>query len=344
MKKKIAVMVLVLILLGPLGAFGNASFENSLEEARRGDVSAMCDVAVAYYTGQGTLKDPFKAKCWAKKAYDNGSKRAEKIWNEFELWLFSGSCQGFIDDTPLSGSKSGASYIEPVTGIRFRYVPKGCFIMGCHKDAAKCSKDEKPGHRVCLDGFWMSESEVTQQQWVVVMGSNPSRFLNNPTLPVENVSFFEVQQFIQILNSRISDKTSLPSEAQWEYACRSAGKGDNFPWVEDLESPSANCGTCRPEVYTGQTLPVGSFTPNELGLFDLSGNVKEWCLDFYEKRAYEAHEKSNPVHDERSPARVVRGGSFADTIYRLRCTARDKMLPGMKSEFTGFRLILERKE
>ena len=346
MKKRysylMALMVMGIICFSMGTAGGGQDFSSLLQAARGGDVEAMSDVAVAYFYGSGTLKDPFKAKCWAKKAYDKGSRKAEKIWNELELWQYSGTCQGFVDDTPL-GFQKGAAYKEPYTGIVFRYVPRGCYIMGCHRKAEKCKKDEGSGHRVCLEGFWMGQFEVTQAQWEQVMGSNPSRFANDPYRPVENVTYRDVQRFIQKLNQRISGKVSLPTEAQWEYACRNGGKPVNYPWEKDREHDIANCATCLPGYQAGKTLPVGSFPPNELDLYDMGGNVAEWCRDYYDKRAYAAHKKKEPVYLEKESSRVVRGGSFMDNKRHLRCSARDKSLPALGSDTIGFRLVLERE-
>lgn len=348
MKKSVSGTV-ILIFAGMLWlntgpVYGQPGFSDLLQAARGGDVEAMCDTALAYFYGKGILKDPFKAKCWAKKAYDEGSKRAEKIWNDLELWQYSGTCQGFFDDTPLPKYRTGAHYTEPYTGMQFRYIPKGCYIMGCHANGVKCKKDEKPAHRVCLDGFWMGRFEVTQAQWQQIMGSNPSWGAGSPDLPVENVTYKEVRAFVQKLNTKISGKASLPTEAQWEYACRNAGEPVNYPWEEDLPEHVANCGACGVGESAGKTVPVGSFPPNESGLYDMGGNVKEWCRDVYDKKAYANHKRHNPVYLEKGSSRVVRGGSFSDNLRHLRCTARGKSLAGIRSDGIGFRLVLERQE
>lgn len=313
-----------------------------LGDARKGDVEAMCDLGVSYFNGKGTLKDPFKAKCWIKKAYDNGSKRAEKLWNKFELWQYSGKCETSFDDEQLSKYTKGMQYTEPVTGMKFVYIPQGCFMMGCYPMAEKCKKDENPVHKVCVSGFWMGIFEVSQEQWQRVMGENPSRFTGKANHPVENVSFDDIKEFILLLNSNHMERFSLPSEAQWEYACRNGGKKVGYPWGNESYRPDANCGICNSGEYHGETAPVGSFFPNQLGLYDMGGNVKEWCQDVYHKKAYVSHTKKNPLTEANGSSRVVRGGSFSDNTSKLRCISRDQSISVMRSDNLGFRLVLTR--
>lgn len=343
MKIILSALFMALLILCDSFAENQPNLPSMLEEARNGDIEAMCDLGITYFYGKGTLKDPFKAKCWIKKAYDNGSHRAEKIWNDLELWTYSGKCEASFDDAKLPRYGRGDVYREPVTGIKFVFIPNGCFLMGCHPVAEKCGKDEMPVHRVCLDGFWMGTVEVTQQQWRRIIGSNPSRFSGNSDRPVENVSFDDILEFIQILNAKTIEAVSLPTEAQWEYACRNGGKAVNFSWGNESYRPDENCGTCNSGDFHGETAPVGSFPPNEIGLYDMAGNVKEWCRDIYDKNAYAGHAKKNPLNEGKGSSRVVRGGSFTDNTSKLRCTGRDKSIPGMRSDNLGFRLVLERK-
>ncbi|MCP4720240.1 MAG: SUMF1/EgtB/PvdO family nonheme iron enzyme, partial [Desulfobacteraceae bacterium] len=284
--KKIVEIVLILGLGTSLCLAGNHSGVTSLiEKSRQGDTRAMCDLALDYYHGHGVLKDPFKAKCWVKKAHDLGSKRAGKIWEDLSLWQYSGKCDFSFDDEKRPQYQSGEQYREPVTGISFVWVGGGCFSMGCHGNAGRCGKDEKPSHRVCLDGFWMGAFEVTQGQWESIMGTNPSRFNLGPGYPVERVSFAQVRNFIQLLKTKTGQGFSLPTEAQWEYACRDRGHKKPYPWGRDSHRPHENCGTCSAGKFQGRTAVVGSFTPNDLGLYDMGGNVREWCRDVYDKKA-----------------------------------------------------------
>ncbi len=344
MKKLFFLFLIHFFLIGGLffsnTARADQAFDSILQAARQGDVNAMVDTGIAYYKGKGTLKDPFKAKCWIQKAFNQGDKKAAQIWEDLELWKYSGKCDLSFDDQTLPKYSSGDVFVEPVTRMPFVWVPKACFKMGCHTEPKKCSRAEKPLHTVCLDGFWIGMYEVDQGLYQSVMGSNPSRFSSNPNHPVENVSFKDVEAFILKLNSITRQRFSLPTEAQWESACRNGGKPVNYPWDGDDYRPDANCGNCDSNRFNGQTAPVGSFYPNDLGLYDMGGNVKEWCKDFYDKKAYKVHSKQNPEYKKREAMHVVRGGSYTDNSTMLRCSARDNSIPSMRADNLGFRLVL----
>ncbi len=342
MKNLLSITILILWGFSIAIASDSSTLSNVLEKARQGDTQAMCDLGEAYYNGKGTLKDPFKAKCWIKMAYDNGSKRAEILWNDMELWNYSGKCETSFDDEKRPRYQNGETFIDPVLDMAFIYLKKGCFIMGCHDQADQCNKDEHPAHEVCIDGFWIGKFEVTQNQWKKIMDTNPSRFSQTATRPVENVSYNDVMKFIRLLNAKSKFNYTLPTEAQWEYACRNNGKKVNYPWGDESWRPEENCGSCDSGEYQFETAPVGSFGPNSFDLYDMAGNVKEWCLDFYDKKAYATHKASNPVYLEKESTRVVRGGSFLDNVTKLRCTTRSKSIPGMRSDSIGFRLVLIR--
>lgn len=351
-------LILTLITLGLLGCSigfcqDNEDFTSLLQAARQGNAEAMCDLALVYYHGNGVLKDPFKAKCWVQKAHEKGAQKAEKLWNKLELWQYSGVCGTVFDDEKLPEHQAKDSFQNPVTGMEMIWLPGGCFTMGCKKGnngKEKCSKEERPAHRVCLDGFWMGAFEVTQRKWKMIMGNNPSRFNYSPAHPVEQISFNEVKEFIVKLNEESGLRFSLPTEAQWEYACQSPGplgqneqqdKNSSYPWGQEEFRPRANCGTCDSGQYRGRTAPVGSFPPNEAGLYDMGGNVREWCQDFYDKKAYATHARKNPMYNQEESSRVVRGGSYADNSPQSRCGARQDSTPSMESQYIGFRLVLK---
>ncbi len=325
-------------------------FTSLLQAARQGNAKAMCDLALVYYHGKGVLKDPFKAKCWVKKAHEKGNKQAKNLWSKLELWQYSGTCPMAFDDEKLPEHQAKDSFQDPVTGMKMIWLPGGCFTMGCNKrdnGKEKCAKDERPGHRVCLDGFWMGTFEVTQKEWKKLMRNNPSRFKHSPDNPVEQVSFNEVRKFILKLNEKSGLRCSLPTEAQWEYACQGCGqweprnKKTSYPWGQEEFRPRANCGNCDAGQYRGSTAPVGSFSSNEAGLYDMGGNVREWTQDFYDKKAYGTHSRKNPLYNQEESTRVVRGGSFVDNYSQSRCGARQNSTPSMKSQYIGFRLVLK---
>ncbi|MCA1792834.1 MAG: SUMF1/EgtB/PvdO family nonheme iron enzyme, partial [Desulfobacteraceae bacterium] len=277
--------------------------------ARQGDTRAMRELARAYYDGDGVLKDPVMAKCWTRKAYDLGDPKAEKLWNDLELWKYAGDCSSrLLFREVLDEKHTGDHWQDPVTGMVFVWIPGGCFAMGCHENAGRCRKNEFPVHRVCLDGYWMGAHEVTQRQWQALMGTNPSRFQDTDTNPVEMVSFEQVREFILELNQQSVHRFSLPTEAQWEYACRERGRKIPYAWGREDFQPKANCGTCDNTPYSGRTAPVDSFYANDLGLYHMGGNVGEWCKDMYDEHAYQVHKTDNPVYKGDGRQRVVRGG------------------------------------
>ncbi len=299
-----------------------------LEQARHGNSDAMCDLGLAYYRGHGVLKDPLMAKCWIRRAWEHGSQRAEKIWNDLELWKYAGKCESELLQVQTAKNKSGQ--IKWVQGIPLVWIPGGCFDMG--------GRDKKsPSSRVCLGGFWMGKFEITQEQWESVMGeNNPSRFRNGGNYPVEQVSFADALAFIGKLNQKHGG-FSLPTEAQWEYVCRNLGKDIAYPFGKERFRPKANCGACDAGQFQGVTSPVGSFAPNDLGIYDMGGNVAEWCQD----KNQEPCETSNNLWEKGNGQAVVRGGGFDSPVSDLRCHARTEMIETMKSPAIGFRVVLE---
>ncbi len=322
----------------------DTQFERLLDRARAGEVDAFCDVGEAYYYGNGTLKDPFKAKCWIKKAYDAGSIKAKSIWERLSLWEYSGSCPSEFDHQSNAIIVGGDVYFDPLTNMQFVYIGKGCFQMGCDASEYKCGKNRQPAHQVCLDSFWISSHEVTQELWQRIMGNNPSKFRSRKDLPVESISFEEARIFISRLSSTSSARYALPSEAQWAYACQMGQEKEQELQHRNkrFEAP-ANCADC-PEGRRGKTLPVGSFPPNKTGLYDMAGNVAEWCHDVYSKKAYQMHQKRNPVFLGKGASRVVMGGSFINNAQNTGCNNRDKSIPAMKSPYIGLRVIMTYKK
>ena len=292
--------------------------------AAQGDPDAMADLGQAYYDGRQVLKDPFKAKCWIQRARtaaldqddDRAARRAKRLWNKLALWQYSGECPGQVP--AASGPATGDGFVEPVTGMTFVWIPGRCFTTAAGKGK---------GGRVCPDGFWMGAYEVTQAQWNRIMDTNPSRF-QGKDLPVEQVSFDAVEEFIRRLNRESGRRFSLPTEVQWEFACTNRGRKKPFPWGRKQGRPRANCGGCDTGDVRGRTAPVGSFSPNALGLYDMGGNVREWCRD----------SRRRDARDE-----PVRGGSFVDNVSRSKCRSGDRMIPGLKAYYLGFRLVAKHR-
>ncbi|NWH06904.1 SUMF1/EgtB/PvdO family nonheme iron enzyme [Desulfobacter latus] len=243
----------------------------------------------------------------------------------------------------------GDTWTEPVTGMVFVWVPGDCFQMGdTFGDGAS---DEKPVHQVCLDGFWMGKTEVTQGQWKKIMGNNPSRFKSGDSYPVETVSWHDAKKFISKLNTKSGQEFKLPSEAQWEYAARDGGKKVRFGTGKNIISSDEANFDARAEYkksysrsgqYREQTTDVGSFAPNGLGLYDMSGNVYEWCEDVYDENAYAKHAPKNPLVSSGSSSRVLRGGGWGYDPRFVRAAYRYRGDPGSANSYLGFRVCAPR--
>lgn len=220
--------------------------------------------------------------------------------------------------------------------------------MGCGPWTGNCSNDQQPAHNVCVAGCWIGKYEVTQGQWKKVMGYNPSKYKKGDNYPVESVSWDEAKKFIEKINTlRGRYEFRLPTEAEWEYACRSGGKEELYSGGNDVNKVAWNSSNSE-----GETHPVGTKEGNGLGLHDMSGNVLEWCEDAYGERAYSEHSRSNPLnaYNGADVNRVIRGGKFWDYPARyyetyLRCVHRGHMRstpPSVRYEDLGFRLVTNR--
>ena len=248
---------------------------------------------------------------------------AEDATSRFFFDLLAGKVE---DLNPAKGTG------EPYAVGDFVLVRGGCFQMG--DVLGNGQADEQPVHEVCLGAFEIGRHEVTQALWEEVMGSNPSRFKEGGRYPVENVSWDEVQQFIKKLNRETGAFHRLPTEAEWEYACRSGGSEEPY------------CGGQNPDLYgwhaknsDGQIHPVGQKQANGLGIHDMSGNVWEWCQDWYGEHAYAAARRNNPSGVATGSYRVIRGGSWSFPTKSLRATGRDRRPPAYGFDFLGFRLV-----
>jgi formylglycine-generating enzyme required for sulfatase activity len=255
--------------------------------------------------------------------------------------------------------RPGELWRDPHLGMSFAWVPGGCFEMGCGAGIEGCGDSEKPVHKVCLNGFWIGRHEVTQQQWRRLMGENPSSFKRcGPQCPVEEVSWNEAVEFAKKLSAKTGYIFRLPTEAEWEYACRSGGKKQEYAGPEPVDALA-----WYKENADGRPHRVGKKHPNDLWIYDMSGNVWEWCLDIFDKEAYlkATGTLENPVFigDQfadiyrdgyshilnmvkgASGYRSVRGGSWGNAADRLRCTDRIKGNPDSRRDWLGFRLVRE---
>ncbi|MBO7279514.1 MAG: formylglycine-generating enzyme family protein [Bacteroidales bacterium] len=216
------------------------------------------------------------------------------------------------------------------------FVEGGTFQMGATSEqGSDVQDDEKPVHSVTLSDFYMGKYEVTQEQWKVVMGSNPSYFTGDDNLPVEQVSWEDVQEFIQKLNAKTGKTYRLPTEAEWEYAARGGNQSQGYKYAgsntfEEVAWYEDNSG--------GKTHPVGQKQPNELGLYDMSGNVEEWCQDWYE--SYDSSAQTNPTGPSSGLGRVLRGSGWSSLARYCRVACRNAYNPSDGGYDLGFRLVL----
>ena len=216
-------------------------------------------------------------------------------------------------------------------------VEGGTFTMGATSEqGSDADSDEKPTHPVTLSDYYIGRYEVTQAQWEAVMGNNPSSFKNNGSnCPVENVSWNDCQNFIKRLNSLTGLTFHLPTEAEWEYAARGGNKSKGYKYSGSNSIGSVAWSASN---SSSKTHPVGTKTPNELGIYDMSGNVWEWCSDWY--GSYSSNPSTNPTGPASGSYRVLRGGGWDDIARLCRVSYRSYNDPDSRGSRNGFRLAL----
>lgn len=224
-----------------------------------------------------------------------------------------------------------------VNGVSFEMVrvEGGTFSMGATSEQKDEAWDgEKPVHSVTLSSYHIGKTEVTQALWQAVMGSNPSYF-KGADLPVENVTWYDCQNFIQKLKSLTGRNFRLPTEAEWEFACRGGinSRGYKYSGSNNLGNVAWYNGNSD-----GQTHPVAIKAPNELGIYDMSGNVWEWCSDWYAN--YTSNSQTNPSGPQSGLSRVFRGGSWDNSARICRSSLRLSNTPKNRYHILGLRLAL----
>lgn len=252
---------------------------------------------------------------------------------------------------------SPRGFTDPTTGMEFMYVPGGCYQMG--DTFGDGDSNEKPVHEVCVNSFYMGKFEVTNAQYRKFKpghnsGDYEGNSLNGDNQPVVNVSWNDAVEYARWLSGQSGRSYRLPTEAEWEYAARGGtttrnywgnGKGDacGYANVNDLTSKRVNNFSWEhhncDDGYA-VTAPAGSFRPNGFGLYDMMGNVWEWCSDWYDEKYYHKSPRSNPQGSSSGQYRVVRGGSWGDGPGDVRASFRSGSGPGNWSSDFGFRLSL----
>ena len=249
-------------------------------------------------------------------------------------------------------SRAG-SVVDPRTGWPYEIwlkaprmelvlIPAGEFLMGSPDDERRRSPDEGPVHRVRITRrFYLGKYEVTQAQWEAVMGENPSQFRGEARRPVEKVSWGDCQKFLSKLNSQFpipGCKFRLPTEAEWEYACR-AGTTTRFYWGDDPRDKEIGDYAWEYRESGREPHPVGQKKPNAWGLYDLSGNVWEWCHDWHGN--YGPGRAADPTGPSSGSGRVLRGGSWSGFARHCRAASRDSAAPRDSRRYVGFRVLCE---
>ena len=239
------------------------------------------------------------------------------------------------DDAHLPyGSKS--FYLN---GVGFSLIPieGGTFTMGATEEhTADADEDEYPAHEVTVSSFYMSQIEVTRQLWLEVMGTTPGHFSCGFCRPVTHVSWNDCQEFIAKLNELTHSSFRLPTEAEWEYAARGGKLTHSYLYAgsDNIEEVAWYGGNPAGNISHN----VAMKKDNELQLFDMTGNVREWCQDYY--GPYSSEPQTDPTGPESGYYRVVRGGSYTDRVAWCRVARRFHNSPNTTSYYIGFRLVL----
>ena len=213
----------------------------------------------------------------------------------------------------------------------FRWIEAGSFMMGSPSNEPGRYDDERQYQVTLTHGYWLADTACTQALWKAVMGKNPAYFKEGLNNPVEQVSWYDAQDFLTNLNLLLSDLTaSLPTEAQWEYACRS-GTTTPFSFGDTITLEQVNYDSSK-------TVPVKSLPANAWGLYEMHGNVLEWCNDWHGD--YQCENTIDPIPYKDNKSRVLRGGAFNRDRRYVRCAFRSSRHPNFRFNNVGFRVVL----
>ena len=332
--------------------------------AKKGEATAQYRLGLMYGLGHGMRKDTVTAYSWANIAAANGKspKLRELLAKEMttrqitegqklsrEMVKANPKLHGTensIETTIATKPVLGKEYTIVDLDLEMIWVGNGTYIMGSSSSEELRFDNEVQHHVTLTNAFWLGKYEVTQSQWRKVMGTNPSHFIGND-LPVEQVSWEDAIAFCRKLNKIDDNKPrgytyNLPTEAQWEYACR-AGTTTSTAYGNTLSSRYGNFvqsfekGAKFP--FVGMTTAVGSYFPNPWGFYDMHGNVWEWCHDWHGN--YEGGRVTDPAGLSSGTDRVRRGGCWLDHGRHARSASRGKSPPDRRVNLFGFRLSLQ---
>jgi formylglycine-generating enzyme required for sulfatase activity len=230
--------------------------------------------------------------------------------------------------------------------MRLAPVKAGTFMMGSPRSEVDRQDDETQHEVTISKPFLIGVCAVTQEQYAFLMGKNPSEFRRDVQNPVENVTWDEAAEFCRVMSEKTGKKVKLPTEAQWEYACR-AGTVTPFHTGETIATGLANYdgryvyGNGERGENRKMTTPTAAFLPNDFGLYDMHGNVQEWCSDWYDRNTYTSAARKDPTGPAEGSFRVVRGGSWFHGPLNSRAAIRDCSAPSSRSNYIGFRVVVE---
>ncbi len=295
----------------------SANIEKDLQETRR-----------YVSTDKPTNNNP------AKKSFSNVSSSTTTIDDIEATRREVGGTTSLINKS--QSAPLNKKIVDCVKGVQFPMIliPGGTFIMGAtNVQCVDISDDEKPPHQVSLDSFYMGKTMVTQAQWEAVMGTNPSCF-KGLNLPVEMVNYDDALEFCRRLSEMTGKNYTLPTEAQWEFASRCGQTIDTkFSGSDNIEDVAWYKNNSNERTHS-----VAEKKPNALELYDMSGNVWEWCLDRY--GVYTNHNQINPTGATTGDFRVLRGGSFNHDVKHSRVSYRNFDFPSRRINSVGFRIVL----
>ncbi len=282
--------------------------------------------------------EPVSSKCEAQiRFYDRDLQRTDKRYL-YETITDQQEGKGLDDTLDYSeGNSNGLNSVaKNISSViqnlqsNMIYIEGGTFQMG---ESYSSGGLKNPLHKVTLSPFYIGRYEVTNEEWEAVMGSVPSKF-DEPKDPVENVSWYDCQEFIKKLNSLTRKIFRLPTEAEWEFAARGGKKSKGYKFSGSNISES---GAWHSYHFTSK---VGKKSPNELGLYDMSGNVSEWCYDWYNEDYYVHSPEKDPQGPSSGEYKIIRGGDWYDDEKSCHVSLRKCDRPSNSVSYHGFRLAL----
>lgn len=227
--------------------------------------------------------------------------------------------------------------VQSFDNMEFALIKGGCFQMG--DDSGSAPDNQKPRHEVCLSDYYLGKYEVTQGQWEEVMGSNPSSYVAcGKTCPVDGVTYEMALNYIEVINKKTGKHYRLPTEAEWEFAAKDGINNERWAGTSNEAQLGEYVWYEKNSEYKPH--PVGLKKPNKNGLYDMSGNIMEWCQDWYGEKYYSISPKTNPAGPLSGKERVMRGGAFGYSADLVMTTARSRDKVNVQDGTSGLRLAM----